>query len=208
MAALLFALLLTGCRQDMHDQPKYTPLEKSTFFADGRASRPYVEGTVPAGEFIDDSPLYTGKIGDAPATAFPFAIAEADMRRGQERYDIFCAPCHSRVGDGNGMIVQRGLRQPPTFHSDRLRTVPVGHLFEVMTFGFGAMPDYVGLVSPQDRWRIAAYIRALQLSQNATMDDVPAAQRNQIRKLSGAPQQGEHTPVPGGTGMQPTEVPR
>jgi mono/diheme cytochrome c family protein len=186
-AAALVALALAGCRQDMQDQPKYVPLRASDFYPDKRSERPYVEGTVPAGEFQDASPFYTGTVGDTPIDYFPMAITAQDMRRGRERYNIYCAPCHSRVGDGNGMIVQRGYRQPPSFHIDRLRTSPPGHYFEVMTHGFGAMPDYAAQISPRDRWRIAAYIRALQLSQHATVDDVPPGLRSQIKKASALP---------------------
>jgi mono/diheme cytochrome c family protein len=186
-AAALVVLALAGCRQDMQDQPKYVPLRASDFYPDKRSVRPYVEGTVPAGEFQDGSPFYTGTVGETPIDYFPMAITAPDMRRGRERYNIYCAPCHSRVGDGNGMIVQRGYRQPPSFHIDRLRTSPPGHYFEVMTHGFGAMPDYAAQISPRDRWRIAAYIRALQLSQHATVDDVPPALRSQIKKASAMP---------------------
>ena len=211
VAATLLALLafpLAGCRQDMHDQPKYVPMRASDFYPDKRSERPYVEGTVPAGEFQDGSPLYTGTVGDAPIDYFPMAITAADMKRGQERYGIYCSPCHGRTGDGNGMIVQRGYRQPPSFHLDRLRTSPPGHYFDVITHGFGVMPDYAVPVSPQDRWRIVAYIRALQLSQHATVDDVPAAQRDQIKKLSDVRKEVQQTPVPGTTGPAKVEVPR
>lgn len=201
-------LALAGCRQDMHDQPKYVPMRASDFYPDKRSQRPYVEGTVPAGEFQDGSPLYTGTANDAPIDYFPMPITTADMKRGQERYGIYCAPCHGRLGDGNGMIVQRGFRQPPSFHLERLRVSPPGHYFDVITHGFGAMPDYAVQVSPQDRWRITAYIRALQLSQHATMNDVPAAQRGQIRRLSDVQPQTEATPAPGETAPHQTEVPR
>ena len=207
------AFMLAGCRQDMHDQPKYVPMRASDFYPDKRSGRPYVDGTVPAGEFQDGSPLYTGMVGDAPIDYFPMAITAADMKRGQERYGIFCAPCHGLIGDGNGMVVQRGFRQPASFHVDRLRTSPPGHYFDVITHGFGAMPDYVMQVSPQDRWRITAYIRALQLSQHASVSDVPPAQRGQIKRLSDIQTETEQTPVPGTpipgtTGPQKVEVPR
>jgi len=205
---MLLAFALAGCRQDMHDQPKYVPMRASDFYPDKRSARPYVEGTVPAGEFQDASPFYTGTVGDAPIDYFPMAIKPADMKRGEERYTIYCSPCHGRIGDGNGMIVQRGFRQPPSFHIDRLRTSPPGHFFDVITHGFGAMPDYTAQVAPADRWRIVAYIRALQLSQHATVNDVPAAQRGQIRKLSDVRKDVEETPVPGKTLPQFPEVPR
>jgi len=192
----------------MHDQPKYIPMRASDFYPDKRSERPYVEGTVPAGEFEDGSPLYTGMDGQAPIDYFPMTISAADMKRGQERYGIFCAPCHGSIGDGNGMIVQRGFRQSASFHIDRLRTSPPGHYFDVITHGFGAMPDYAAQVSPRDRWRIIAYIRALQLSQHASVSDVPAAQRGQIKKPLGVQKDAGQTPVPGTAGPHETEVPR
>jgi cytochrome c553 len=208
VAALLVALALAGCRQDMHDQPKYIPLRASEFYPDKRSQRPYVEGTVPRGDFNDGSPLYTGVVNGAPIGYFPMTITAADMKRGRERYDIYCAPCHGATGDGNGIIVQRGFRQAASFHIDRLRTSPPGHYFDVMTHGFGAMPDYAVQVSPQDRWRITAYIRALQLSQHATVNDVPEAQRGHIRKLKDVQQEVQHQPASGTTLPQQTEVPR
>jgi mono/diheme cytochrome c family protein len=163
---LAAAALLGGCRQDMHDQPKYEPLEASAFFRDGQASRPLVDGTVARGHLDDDEHLYTGTIAGQPAETFPFPITGEIMDRGQQRYDIYCAPCHDRVGNGLGMVVQRGYRQPPSLHLDRLRQAPAGHHFDVITNGFGAMPDYRAQIRPEDRWAIVAYLRALQLSQN------------------------------------------
>jgi len=164
----------------MHNQPKYIPLRESTFFADQRSARPLVPGTVARGQLRDDSLLFTGKANGADATVFPFPIDAAVMARGQERFNIFCSPCHGRTGQGDGMIVRRGYRRPPTYHQDRLREAPVGHFFDVMTNGFGAMPDYAAQTSVRDRWAIAAYIRALQLSQHARVDDVPAADRDKL----------------------------
>src|SRR5206468_6132876 len=163
---------VAGCRQDMHDQPKYIPLRQSTFFADQRSARPLVAGTVARGQLRDDPLLFTGKVNGADATIFPFPIDEKVMARGQQRFNIYCSPCHGRTGQGDGMVVQRGYRRPPTYHQDRLRDAAVGHFFDVMTNGFGAMPDYAAQVSPPDRWAIAAYIRALQLSEHARVDDV------------------------------------
>jgi len=200
-------LALAGCRQDMHDQPKYIPLRQSDFYADKRSQRPYVEGTVPAGELQDNSPLYTGVSGGAPVGYFPLEISARDMQRGRERYDIFCAPCHGKTGDGNGVIVQRGFRPPPSFHIDRMRISPPGHYVDVMRNGFGAMPDY-NHIPAQDKWRITAYIRALQLSQRATVNDVPEAQRRFIRKLSEVQKEVERQPASGTTLPQKTEVPR
>ncbi len=164
---------LAGCRQDMHDQPRYRPLSASNFFADGRASRPLVAGTVPRGQLRADTLLYTGRVNGEDATVFPFPVTADVMARGRERFDIFCSPCHGRTGRGDGMVVRRGFRPPPTFHSDRLRAVAIGHFFDVMTNGFGAMPSYASQVPARDRWAIAAYVRALQLSEHATLADVP-----------------------------------
>src|SRR5438132_9550115 len=135
-----------ACRQDMHDQPKYIPLRESTFFTDQRSARPLVAGTVPRGWLREDALLYTGKVNGADATVFPFLIDDAAMARGRERFDIFCSPCHGRTGEGDGMVVRRGYRRPPTYHQDRLRDAPVGHFFDVMTNGFGAMPDYAAQI--------------------------------------------------------------
>lgn len=169
-----------ACRQDMHDQPKYIPLRESSFFGDVRSARPLVAGTVARGQLHDDPLLYTGKINGADAELFPFAVTERVMARGQERFNIYCSPCHGRTGQGDGLIVQRGYRRPPSYHQDRLRTAPVGHFFDVMTNGFGAMPDYAGQITPRDRWAIVAYIRALQLSEHATPADVPPTERGRL----------------------------
>jgi cbb3-type cytochrome c oxidase subunit III len=174
-------LLVTGCRQDMHDQPKYRPGRASTFFADGRASRPLVADTVARGHLDDDALLVTGKSGDAFADQFPFPVTREVLHRGQERYNIFCSPCHDRVGTGGGMIVLRGYRRPPAFHIDRLRQQPAGYFFDVITRGFGVMPSYAEQIPVRDRWAIIAYVRALQLSQHATLDDVPAPEREQLK---------------------------
>ena len=174
---VLVLLLTTGCRQDMHDQPRYKPLARSSFFEDGRASRPLVAGTVARGHLHEDTRLYTGKEGDDPIAKFPFPITKALLERGQQRFNIYCSPCHDRAGTGLGMVVRRGLRRPPSYHIDRLRAAPVGYFFDVITNGFGAMPDYAAQVQPQDRWAIVAYIRVLQRSQNAKLADVPPDKR-------------------------------
>ena len=168
---------VTACRQDMQDQPRYKPLAASDFFKDGASARPLVADTVARGEARLDSLLYTGKVDGVLVDEFPFPVTRAVLDRGQERFDIFCTPCHGPLGDGDGMVVRRGFRKPPSYHLDRLRDAPVGHFFDVMTNGFGAMQDYRAQVPVRDRWAIAAYIRALQLSQHATMADVPAAER-------------------------------
>lgn len=174
---LAAALSLAGCRQDMHDQPRFKPLQESDFFADRRSARTPVEGTVARGQLHEDTYFYTGKIGANPGDYMPFPVTEQVLARGQERFNIYCAPCHSQLGDGNGMVVQRGYRHPPTYHQDRLRKAPLGYFFDVMTNGFGAMPDYAEQIPPKDRWCIVAYIRALQLSQDATAADVPSGQQ-------------------------------
>jgi mono/diheme cytochrome c family protein len=175
--AALVLVTCAACRQDMHDQPKLTAYKPSEFFADQRSARPAIEGTVAQGHLNEDELLYTGRVGGQPATMFPFAVDEALMRRGRERYDIFCTPCHGLTGEGDGMVVQRGYRRPPSFHTDRLREAPPGHIYDVITSGFGAMPDYAAQIPVRDRWAIAAYMRALQLSQNASAADLsPEAQ--------------------------------
>jgi len=175
LSALIF--ISAGCRIDMHVQPYYRPLTKSDFFADGRSARQPVEGTVARGDLHEDTYLYTGKINGNPGDYMPFPVTEKVLERGRERYNIYCTPCHGRVGDGNGFIPSRGFRRPPSFHIDRLRKAPIGYLFDVDTNGFGVMPDYASQIVPRDRWAIAAYIRALQLSQNATAADIPAGQK-------------------------------
>jgi mono/diheme cytochrome c family protein len=170
--------LLSGCRLDMHVQPKQNPLSRSDFFADQRSERPPVEGTVARGQLREDAYLYTGQIGTSPGDYMPFPVTTEVLERGRERYNIYCAPCHSRVGDGNGFIPSRGFpRNPPSYHIERLRKAPLGHFYDVITAGFGIMPDYASQIPPEDRWRIVAYIRALQLSQGATTADVPAGQK-------------------------------
>jgi mono/diheme cytochrome c family protein len=170
--------LTTSCRLDMHVQPRENPLSRSDFYADHRSERPPVEGTVARGDLRSDSYFYTGKIGANPGDAMPFPVTKEVLARGQERYNIFCAPCHSRVGDGKGFVPSRGFsRQPPSFHDPRLKSAPLGYFYDVITEGFGIMPDYASQIPPADRWNIVAYVRALQLSQDATMADVPAGQK-------------------------------
>jgi hypothetical protein len=184
LAAVTLALTVTSaCRQDMHDQPKYIPLRPSEFFADGRSERPLVDGTIARGHLNDDAPFYTGKGPDgAFLNQFPFPVTRDVIKRGQERFNIYCAPCHDRLGNGLGKIVQRGYRRPPSYHIDRLRQVPHGYIYDVITNGFGAMPDYSAQIQPADRWAVVAYVRALQLSHNATVNDVPAEARGELSK--------------------------
>ena len=173
-------LVLAGCRQDMHDAPSYDPLQATNFFANGAASRPLVPNTVARGQLRADEHLYTGKINGQVANEFPMPVTKQVLDRGQERFNVYCSPCHGRTGEGNGMIVQRGFRQPPSYHEERLRNVPVGYFFDVMTNGFGAMQDYSAQVTVPDRWAIAAYIRVLQVSRSATVNDVPADRRGDL----------------------------
>lgn len=167
----------------MHDQAKFEPLEQTDFFGDNRASRAPVEGTVARGQLRDDDRLYTGKIGTAFITDFPVPVTDELMLRGQERYNIYCTPCHDTTGSGNGMIVQRGFKRPPSYHIDRLRQAPAGYFYDVITNGFGAMAGYSDQVPVKDRWAIAAYIRALQLSQHAAIEDVPPQERPKLEAV-------------------------
>jgi hypothetical protein len=180
LLAALATLVGGGCRDDMRNQPKHRPLDASEFFADGRSSRPLVAGTVARGHLNDDEHLYAGRLGEEFVDAFPFPVTRGVMERGRERYGIYCAPCHDAVGTGRGIIVRRGLRRPPSFHIERLKSAPAGYFFDVITHGFGAMKSYAGVTRPDDRWAIVAYLRALQLSQNATIEDVPAAERARL----------------------------
>ena len=164
----------------MAEQPRYDPLESSGLWDDGQSARPLVEGTVARGELRDDEQFYSGGSGTSVAVEFPFTITMEVLRRGQERFNIFCAPCHDRTGSGSGMIVQRGYSRPPSYHTDILRRQPVGHFFRVISQGFGAMPSFAAQIPAADRWAIIAYIRALQQSQNARLADVPESRRDQI----------------------------
>jgi mono/diheme cytochrome c family protein len=172
-AALALAVTGAACRQDMHDAPRVEAFEATDAFADGRGGRPLVEGTVARGWLNDDELLTTGKVDGQLVDQFPFPVTREVLERGRQRFNAFCTPCHGTTGSGNGMIVQRGLRPPPSFHEERQRSSPVGHYFDVMSNGLGVMQDYRAQVEVKDRWAIAAYIRALQLSQRATVADVP-----------------------------------
>jgi mono/diheme cytochrome c family protein len=170
--ALLAASVLfsSACRNDMHSQPRYKAYAATNFFDDGRSERPAIEDTVARGQLHLDQARYTGKLNGKDVETIPIQIAKEDLLRGQERFNIYCSPCHGRLGNGHGMIVARGLRQPPSYHDERLLNAPVGHFFDVMSNGYGSMYSYASRVAVDDRWRIAAYIRALQLSQNAPAD--------------------------------------
>jgi hypothetical protein len=173
--------LLTGCdRQDMYEQPKYEPLQHSAAFGDERSARPLVADTVAQGELRTNTEFFAGKSGTNLVTVIPVAVTKALLERGEDRYNIFCAPCHDAVGNGNGMIVQRGFRQPPSLHVPRLRDAPIGHFYDATSNGFGLSPDFSASITPNDRWAIAAYIRALQLSQHAPVTDAPADQRHAL----------------------------
>ncbi len=179
--AVLLALGAAGCRQDMHDQPKYIPLRPTDFFADGRSERQLPAGTVARGHLEDDALFYTGKGPDGKfSDMFPFPVTKDVVLRGQQRFNIYCTPCHDRNGTGQGMVAQRGFRHPPSYHIDRLRQVPNGYIFDVITNGFGAMPDYEANIPVADRWAIVSYVRALQTSFEATIDDVPPESRAQL----------------------------
>jgi hypothetical protein len=170
---VLACAVLSACRNDMHLQPKVLPLSRSDFFDDGRGSRTPPAGTIARGQLRDDSYLYTGLINGKPGDVMPFPATLEVLERGRERFQIYCTPCHSPLGDGNGMIVQRGFRRPPSFYEPKLRQAPLGHFYDVMSNGFGAMPDYAAQVAPHDRWAIAAYIRVLQFSQNPAATAAP-----------------------------------
>ncbi len=181
LALAAFALTGAACRQDMYNQPKYKPLAASEFWNNGASARPLPPHTVPRGHLDEDTAFATGKNDDGTlAAAFPMPVTPELLHRGQERFTIYCSMCHGAEGDGNGMVVQRGYPPPPSYHIDRLRNAPPGYLFSVITNGYGIMYPYASRVEAPDRWAIAAYIRALQLSRTATLDDVPADERAKL----------------------------
>ncbi len=179
-AAVIIMLLLEGCRQDMHDQPKYKPLGESSFFADGRASRPIPVNTVARDQLNEDDVVHTGMVNGDFAATIPRHVDLTLLRRGEERFNIFCSPCHGRLGNGNGMVAQRGFRLPQDLTSDRVRREPPGYIFQVISNGYGGMPDHGDQIPVDDRWAIVAYLRALQLSRGASLADVPAGQRSEL----------------------------
>jgi mono/diheme cytochrome c family protein len=192
-ALVLLAAAVTACRQDMHDQPKYKPFRESESFADKRSARPLVPGTVARGTLREDSVFYTGKVGKDFVTEIPVKVTADLLARGETQFQVFCSPCHGRTGRGDGMIVQRGFKKPPSYHTDQLRQMPIGYFYDVITNGFGAMADYSAQVPPLDRWAIAAYIRTLQYSQYAPAVDVPADERAGLdRSLAAAPAPEHH----------------
>jgi mono/diheme cytochrome c family protein len=182
----LALLALTGCDMlDMYDQPHKEPFEASQFFANGMSARPLVPGTVARGQLREDDAFYTGSVDGKYVEELPVPLTPELLARGRERFDIYCSMCHGPTGRGDGMIVQRGFKQPPSYHTDHLRNAPVGHFYDVITNGYRTMMPYNIQVEPRDRWAIVAYVRVLQTSQNGTLDDVPQAERAQ---LEGAPQ--------------------
>jgi mono/diheme cytochrome c family protein len=182
VAALLVAIsFVSGCRIDMHVQPRQNPLSRSDFFTDQRSERPPVEGTVARGQLQEDTYFYTGKVGNNPGDYMPFPVTKEDLERGRERYNIYCSPCHSLLGDGNGFIPSRGFaRKPDSYHIPRLEKAPLGYFYDVITNGFGAMLGYSAQIPPRDRWAIIAYVRALQLSRNAKVSELPASVREEL----------------------------
>jgi mono/diheme cytochrome c family protein len=205
LAILASTVLVAGCRQDMHDAPRYEAFEANSTFADNRASRTAPTGTVARGWLRDDEALYTGKLAGQTVDEFPFAIGRAELLRGQERFNIYCTPCHGKLGDGNGMVVSRGLRQAASYHQDRLRQEKLGYFYDVITNGFGAMQGYAEQIPVRDRWLIVAYVRTLQLSQHASVNEVPADQRGALDAAPAtAPAAGAETPA-GGTTAKPAE---
>ena len=194
----IILLFLAGCRQDMQNQPRYKPLRASEFFPDGRSARPLVAGTVDRGQINEDPAYVTGLQNSQAVLTLPFPATWQVLERGRERFNIYCMPCHGELGDGNGLLAQRGYLHPPSFHDERLRQAPAGHFFDVITNGLGGMPDYAQQVAVDDRWKIIAYIRALQLSQHAAVSDVPAG----IRDKLGQPMPPSTEGITGKTGVR------
>jgi cytochrome c5 len=178
---LLGLLALLGCRQDMHDQDKYEAYERNEFYDDRRASRPPLPGTIARGHLEDDDALHRGEADGKLVAVNPLPVNRALLDRGRERYDIFCSPCHDRIGSGQGMIVQRGFKAPRSFHDERMHQVGDGYIFQAITNGFGVMPNYAAQIPAHDRWAIVGYIRALQLSQAASVADLTALDREGLR---------------------------
>lgn len=177
------AIVMVGCNTDMWVQPKTDPLGSSEFFADGAASRPLMPGTIPRGHLREDGVFYTGIENGKWVDKIPVSVTVDLLKRGRDRFDIYCSPCHGRLGDGKGMIALRGyqLKRPVgNYHSERLRKMPVGHFYDVITNGYGAMYSYASRIEPQDRWAVVAYIRALQLSQHGSVSDLNDKEKAQL----------------------------
>lgn len=206
---LASALLLSGCGRNMYDQARYEPYDPSPLFGDGTSSRPLIEGTVSRERGGVQEAFFTGQDANGLVTELPIPLTQAVLERGQERYNIYCAVCHNYSGDGNGMIVQKGFVQPASFHEERLRVAPVGYFYTAITNGFGRMYSYASRIPPEDRWAISAYIRALQLSQNAAVAELPADLQAQLQNAAnGAGAAGQAAPAGGaggaGDAAQPT----
>lgn len=192
LVLLLPVVLATGCHQDMYDQAKKEPLEASEFFKDGRVARPLVPGTIARGHLETDTPMFTGREGGQFVADLPTKLDEKLLKQGQTQFNIYCTPCHGQIGDGDGMIVSRGFKRPPSYHIERLRGAPVGHYFDVITNGFGAMPPFKNRIAPEDRWAIIAYVRALQFSQFAPASALSETELNALN----APARGTTTDAP------------
>lgn len=208
LLVVLAPLGLAGCRQDMHDQPKYEPYEASRFFADGTSARPLPPGTVARSELREDEPYYTGfTAGDQLVQRIPIPVTRRVVERGRFTYDAFCSPCHDRAGTGLGMVVRRGFKPPPTFHQDRLREVADGYFFDVITNGFGQMPSYAVQIPVEDRWAVVAYVRALQLSQHARLAELPEEDREQAEQAGVLPAEITDVSRAPGSGLEgPTDT--
>lgn len=191
-AAVALMVVAAGCRQDMQDEPKMIPQRGTRFFTSGRSVRPQVLGTVARGEQDADTYFHTGIIANVAQDKMPFPVTMPVLLRGQERFNIYCTPCHSRVGNGRGIIVERGYKPAGDLLSARILQEPLGHYFDVISHGYGAMPDYAPQITTEDRWAIAAYIRALQLSQSATLQDLPAG--TNVQTLAEVSQQMGYAP--------------
>lgn len=198
VALMAGVIAAAGCHQDMYDQVKYEPLERSTFFPDGLSSRPLEPGVVPRGSLEENDLIATGRDGKDFVAEMPVPLSRDLLVRGQERFTIYCTPCHGQAGYGDGMIVQRGFRRPPSYHTDALRGIADGRIFDVVSNGFGSMPRFRDRIAVADRWAIVAYVRALQLSQNASPDDLTPARRTSLEQSAGAPAKSGKVVAPGG----------
>jgi mono/diheme cytochrome c family protein len=196
----LLAAALCGCRQDMHDQPRKKPQASSDFFSDGKVARNFVAGTIPHGPSDDlhandnrwlaeDAAFYTGKVDGKPVESFPLKVDAALLARGRNRFEVNCTPCHGFLGNGDGTVVARGMKRPPSWHIERLQKSPPGYFFDVITNGFGAMYDQADRINPKDRWAIVAYLRVLQLSQNVKYDELSAQEKQLVADSEKQPAQ-------------------
>lgn len=182
---LLGALAMFGCRQDMHDQPRYRLNSASDFWSDRRAARPAIQGTVARGQLRTDSLYFTGTIQGKEVDLFPMPVTREIVERGKDRYDVFCSPCHGLSGYGHGLIVTRGLKNPPSYHTEALRDSAAGHIFAVITKGNGSMASYAARIPVEDRWAIVAYVRVLQRSQNVQVAELTSGERDKVEKEEG-----------------------